>query len=147
MPLSNQIIHVVPLQVSISGSTAIITCNDPRARIVDDEIEFILNAPNPSDPPAQQRVCFVVDDPPDAGGYDNYFNMSSAPPLERLVAWKRSGTTSRSPEMLTGYDFEIVAVAYSVPQADTQPSTAVKVGHGRRRAKIRDAGAGGNDLF
>lgn len=147
MALSNQTIHVVPIQVTISGTTAIITCNDPRAQIVGDEIEFTLNPPDPRDPPAQRRVCFVVDDPADAGGYDNYFNMSSATPLERLVAWKRSGNSSRSPEMLTGYDFEVVAVAYSVPQADTQPTAAVKIGHGRRRFKIRDPGGNGSDIY
>ncbi len=147
MPLPNQTVHIVPIQVSLSGSTAIITCSDPRARLLGEEIEFTLNPPNPQDPPSQRRVCLVVEDPPDVGGYDNYFNMSSAPPLERLVAWKRVGNTNRSPEMLPGYDFEVVAVAYSVPQDAIQPTTAVKIAHGRRRIKIRDAGAGGSGIF
>lgn len=147
MSLPTLLIYVVPLKISLSGTSASITCDDPRAKIVGEEIVFTFNPPNPDDPSASRRVCFVVEDPPDAGGYDNYFNMFSAPPLERLVAWKRSGTTSRSPEMLPGHKFEIVAVAYSVPRADAQPAAAVKVGHGRRRFDITDPGAGGNDLF
>ena len=137
------IIHVVPIQVSLTGSTATITCDDPRAAIVGEEIVFTLNALNPRDPEAQQRVCFVVQDLSDTRGYDNYFNMSSASPLEKLVAWKRAADISRSPEMLPGHDFEIVAVAYSVPQPSSQPAAPVKLGHGRRRFKIRDTGAPG----
>ncbi len=146
MSLTTQILHIVPLQISLDGSTATITCNDPRAKLEGDVIVFSLNYPNPKDPPAQERVCFVVEDLADTGGYDNYFSMSSAPPLERLIAWKRSGTTSRSLEMLTGYDSEVVAVAYSVPQASTQLAEAVKVGSGRRRFKIRGSGGGGSDI-
>lgn len=146
MSLSTQILHTVPIQISINDSIATITCNDPRAKLVGDVIEFTLNYPNPKDPAAQPFVCFVVDDPPDAGGYDNYLNMSSAPPFERLLAWKRSGTTSRSMDMRTGYDYEVVAVAYSVPGTNTQPSASVKIGSGRRRFKIRDSGGGGSEI-
>ncbi len=143
MSLTTQLIYIVPIQISLSDSTAIITCSDPRAKIIDGEIVFTLNEPNRNDPPTSRRVCFVVEDLPDAGGYDNYFNMFSAPPLEQLVAWKRSGTISRSPEMLTGHKFEVVAVAYGVPRISTQPSATVKIGHGRRRFVITDPGAGG----
>lgn len=145
MSLSRHVVHVIPLQISLSGSTAIITCADPRVRLVEGTVVFTFNPPNPKDPPAQRRVCFVVEDPQDAGGYDNYFNMFSAPPLERLVPWKRSGTVSRSPELPAGHKFDIVAVAYSVPQVD--PTAAVKVGHGRRRFEITDAGGGDSDIF
>lgn len=143
MSLSTLVIHVVPLQISINDSIATITCNDSRAKLDGDEIVLTIPDPQPSDPPAQPRVCFVVDDPSDSMGYDNYLNMSSAPPLERLLAWKRTGTTSRSPEMARGYDFEVVAVAYSVPGTNTQPTATVKIGHGRRRFRIRSPGAGG----
>lgn len=143
MSLPTLVIHVVPIQVSLTGTTATITCDDPRARIVGEEIVFTLNALDPNDPDAQQRVCFVVQDLADTQGYDNYFNMSSAPPLEKLVAWKRTADVSRSPEMLTGHDFEVVAVAYSVPQPSSQPAAPVKLGHGRRRFKIRYTGAPG----
>ena len=144
MPQTTLVIHVVPIQISLTGSTASITCDDPRASLVGDEIIFNLNPRNTSDPEAQQRVCFIVQDPADSKGYDNYLNMSSAPPLERLVAWKRSADISRSPEMLPGHDFEVVAVVYSVPQGNSQSSAAVKIGHGRRRFKIRDEGGTGN---
>ena len=147
MSQTTLIIHVVPIQVSLTGGSATITCNDSRAALVGEEIEFTLNPLHTLDPAVQQRVRFVVDDPADTTGYDNYLNMSSAPPLERLLAWKRSGETSRSPEMLTGHDFEVVAVAYGVPRAGSRPSTAVQLGHGRRRFKLRDAGAGGRDIY
>lgn len=147
MSQTTLIIHVVPIQVALTGSTATITCDDPRAAIVGEEIEFTLNPLNTLDPAVQQRVCFVVKDPADTTGYDNYLNMSSAPPLERLLSWRRSGETSRSPEMLTGHDFEVVVIAYAVPGAGSRPSTAVQLGHGRRRFKLRDAGAGGRDIY
>jgi len=147
MSQTTLIIHVVPIQVSLTGATATITCNDPRAELVGDEIEFTLNPLHARDPAVQQRVRFVVEDPTDTTGYDNYLNMSSGPPLERLLAWRRSGETSRSPEMLAGHDFEVVAVAYGVPRAGSRPSTAVQLGHGRRRFKLRDAGAGGGDIY
>lgn len=135
------IIHVVPIQVSLTGSTASITCADRRAALVGDEIVFTLNTLSTADPVAEQRVCFVVEDPADSRGYDNYLNMSSAPPLERLVAWKRSADVSRSPEMLPGHDFEIVAVVYGVPRGSSQLSAAVNVAYGRARFKIRFTGA------
>ncbi|HEY0137493.1 MAG TPA: hypothetical protein VGB85_25590 [Nannocystis sp.] len=135
------IIHVVPIQVTLTGTTATITCNDPRAALVDDELVFTLNPLDPNDGEAQPRVCFVVEDLPDDRGYDNYFTMSSAPPLEKLVAWKRTAEVSRSPEMLPGHSFEVVAVAYSVPSS--QPAAPVKLGHGRRRIKIYLTGAPG----
>lgn len=147
MSLPTLVLHVVPLKIKLNGSSADITCDDPRARIIDGVLHFEFNHPNPKDPRASRRVCFVVEDLPDEGGYDNYFNISSAPPMERLVAWERSGTTSRSPEMLPGHKFEVVAVAYSVPGTGTEPTAAVKVGHGRRRFDISDPGAGGNDLY
>jgi len=147
MSQTTLIIHVVPIQVALTGSTATITCDDPRAAIVGEEIEFTLNPLNTLDPAVQQRVCFVVKDPADTTGYDNYLNMSSAPPLERLLSWRRSGETSRSPEMLTGHDFEVVVIAYAVPGAGSRPSTAVQLGHGRRRFKLRDAGAGGRNIY
>ncbi len=144
MSLSPFVIHVIPLQISLNGTNAIITCNDPRAKVVEGEIILTLNAPNPKDPPAPRRICFVVEDLADEVGYDNYFNMFSGPPLERLVPWKRSGTVSRSPELLVGRSFEIVAVAYSVPKPDNQLAAPVKVGHGRRRFKLTDTGGGGD---
>jgi hypothetical protein len=147
MPLPTLIIHVVPIQVTLKGTTATITCRDPRANIINDELVFTLSEPNAGDPAAQQRVSFVVEDPPDSAGYDNYLNMSSAPPLEKLIAWKRTSGTSRSPEMLPGHDFEVVVVAYGVPQPSSPNSAAVKIGHGRRRFKIRDTGAPGSDIY
>jgi hypothetical protein len=147
MSLPTLVIDVVPLQITVSGSTAIITCNDSRARLEGDEIWLTIQDPAPNNPPVQSRVCFVIDDPADTLGYDNYLNMSSAPPLERLVAWKRSGTTSRSPEMARGCDVEVVAVAYSVPGTNADSSATVKVGHGRRRFKIRGPGGGGSNIF
>lgn len=143
MPLSTLVIHVVPIQVTLSGATATITCNDPRAKLEGDEIVFRLDAITSGDPHAQQRVAFVVEDPPDTVLYDNYLNMSSAPPLERLIAWRRTGTTSRSPDLLPGFDFEVVAVAFGVPKPASQPNAAVQIGHGRRRFKIRYTGAPG----
>lgn len=147
MPLSNRLIHIIPLQISIKGSNAIITCNDPRARIVEDELELRLNSQNADDPPAEQRVCFTVEDLPNADRYDHYFNVSSAPPLERLEAWKRTGSTSQSPEFRVGYDYEIVVVSYAVPHASTDPNATAKTGHGRRIARVRDPGASGGDIF
>ncbi len=139
MSLAKYVVHTIPLQISLSGTSANITCNDPRVRIVEGAIVFTFNPPNPKDPPAQRRVCFVVADPPDAGGNDNYFNMFSAPPLEKLVPWKRSGTISRSPELPAGHKFDIVAVAHSMPQLAAQATSAV----GRRRLEITDAGGEG----
>lgn len=143
MPLPTLVIHVVPIQVTLSGTAVTITCTDPRARIVDDELVFELSPLTSGDPTVQQRVSFVAEDPLDTTRYDNYLNMSSAPPLERLVAWKRTGTTSRSPEVTAGADLEVVAVLYSVPQPTSAPSTAVRIAHGRRRFKIRYTGAPG----
>lgn len=141
MPLPTLVIHVVPLQVKLIGTTISITCDDPRARIVDGELVFELNEPNPKDPEAQHRVSFVVEDPADTSKYDYYLNLSSAPPLERLVAWKRSGTTSRSPEFLPGAKIEVVAVLYGVPQPTSPASSAVQVAHNRRRVILTDPGA------
>jgi len=143
MSLSRYVLHVIPLQISLSGATANILCADPRVRLVEGTLVFTFNPPNPRDPPAPRRVCFVVADPLDAGGYDNYFNLFSAPPLDKLVPWKRSGTLSRSPELPAGHKFDIVAVAYSVPQQGTQASAAAKTGHGRRRFEITDSGGEG----
>ena len=143
MPLSKFLIHVVPIQVTVSGSTAIITCADERAEIVNGEIVFTLDDTGL----VHQRIRFVTEDPPDTSTHDNYLHMASAPPLERLVAWKRSGNVSRSPEMTPGHDFEVVAVAFSVPQKGSDPNTPVDIGHGRRRFKIRGTGAPGGNIF
>jgi len=147
MSLPRLTVHIVPLQIKVNGSSADITCDDPRAKLVEGVLHFQFNPPPPEDPPASRRVCFVVEDLPDAGGYDNYFNISSAPPMERLVPWERIGTTSRSPELPPGHKIEVVVVAYSVPGTGTSPTATVKVGHGRRRFDITDPHSGGNDLF
>jgi len=146
MSLATQTIHVIPLQVSVKETTVTITCNDPRARLVGDVIEFTLNYPNAKDPATQELICFIVEDPADAGGYDNYLNMSSAPPFERLIPWKRNGTTSRSLDMRTGYDYEVVAVAFSLPGTNTHPSASVTVGSAQRRFKLAGSGGGGSEI-
>lgn len=143
MSLARIVVHTIPLQISISGTSANITCNDPRARIVEGALVFTFNPPNPKDPPARRRVCFVVADPPDADGNDNYFNMFSAPPLGKLVPWKRSGTTSRSPELPTGHKFDIVAIAHNIPWRDAQTTRAVA----RLPLEIIDGGGDSGDLF
>ncbi|MBL9106813.1 MAG: hypothetical protein JNL82_38215 [Myxococcales bacterium] len=141
MPLENLLIHVVPLQVSFSGDAAVITCNDTRAEVVNDELVFTFTNP-PALPVVTQRVRFVVEDPTDSAEYDYYLNMLSAPPGERLDAWRRSGDVSSSLEMGAGHDFEVVAIVYGIPKAN--PTTPVKIAHGRRRFKIRNPGAPGD---
>lgn len=141
MPLQNLIVHVVPLQVAFSGDNAVITCSDARATIVNDELVFTFTDP-PILPTVPQRVRFVVEDPTDSSTHDYYLNMSSAPPLERLIAWRRDTNISVSPEMNAGHDFEVVAIVYGIPNTDL--STPVQIAHGRRRFKIRDTGAPGD---
>lgn len=144
MPQTTLIIHIVPIQVSFTGSTVSITCDDPRATPSGEEIEFNLTPLGPRDLHVHQRVRFVVQDPNDSPNFDNYINMFSGPPLGQLVAWKRKADVSRSPKMSPGHDFDIVAVAYSAPQGGSQSGAPVKIGRGRRRLKIRDSGGDGN---
>lgn len=144
MPLPTLVIHVVPIQITLNGTTVTIRCDDPRASVVDDEIVFTLDDLGPDHPAEQQRVSFVAEDPADTSQYDYYLNVSSAPPLERLVAWKRNGSVSRSPEFLPGAILEVVAVVYGVPQPTSPTNAPVKVGHARRRFKlVGNGGSGG----
>ena len=138
------IIHVVPLQVSVSGSTVCITCDDPRARIVNEEIEFNLTPLGPGELHAKQRVRFVVQDPSDPSGSDKYLDMSSGPLLGDLVAWKRKGGLSRSPKLRAGQNIQVVAVAYRGPRGGAQASEPVKLGRGERRIRIRGTGGDGD---
>lgn len=147
MPLQSLTVHVVPIQVTLTGDTATITCSDSRAQIVDDEIVFTFTEQSLLTPLVPQRVRFIVEDPTDTNIHDNYLNMSSAPPLERLVAWKRNANVSVGPEMAAGHDFEVVAIAFGIPQPQTQPGTAVQIGSGRRRIKIRNPGAPGGNIY
>lgn len=146
MPLQNLIVHVVPIQVTFSGDIATITCNDPRAHIVNDELVFTFAKPPPNITLVPQRVRFVVEDPTDSITHDYYLNMLSAPPLERLHAWKRNADVSVSPEMAAGHDFEVVTIVYGIPKTEAE-GASVKIAHGRRRFKLRDPGAPGDNIF
>ena len=83
-------------------------------------------------------------DPPDPRGYDDYFNMYSAPPLERLRGWTKVEAVSTSPNLLPGRDYELIVVAFREPRANNTSGASVQVRHGRRRLKIRYEG--GEDL-
>ncbi len=145
---TSTLLHIVPLQISLAGQQAVITCSDSRAKInAADELVFELKPQAPGEPPVTQLVCFTVADPPDPQGYDDYFHMYAAPPLERLKVWTKDDATSTSPNYLPGCDLEVVAVAFREPRPDTTTEGAVNVKDGRRRIKIRYEGADDATLF
>lgn len=146
MPTMN-ILEILPLQLSLRPDLGVdIVCDDPCACL--DEATGILTISLPvarkSPKPGKEAVPLVVNDLAPFGGFHYYVSMYSGAGADELVAWKRDGKASRSPDLGAPAVVEVWATVLAVPQGNPAGARVYK---GRRNVKVDYQGGGDVNLF